>query len=180
MTEAPKPWETEPNEVEFEASGLACRMLRTPDLGCWCGYVGVPSDHPWFGLPYNAKVKMSREALEKRPLQGFGIMDIFLAAMRGDDFKDGVEIGMALECHGGCNYAEDHVPREEPDGRWWFGFDCGHGGDLVPGFLKHGLPRMGDYRDQGYVVAECQHLAEQLANVAAMMADVKGTNDAPC
>lgn len=35
-------------------SGLPCFALRHPSLGHWCGYVGVPSDHPAFGKDYDS------------------------------------------------------------------------------------------------------------------------------
>lgn len=48
---APGPWDGEPDEAAFRSSvGLACRAVRSPEMGCWCGYVEVPRDHPWFGL----------------------------------------------------------------------------------------------------------------------------------
>ena len=35
-----RPWETEPDSLDFEADDLRCAMRRN-DLGVWCGYVGV-------------------------------------------------------------------------------------------------------------------------------------------
>lgn len=37
---------------QWESSGLACR-IRTGGLGCLCGYVGVPTGHPLFGVHYD-------------------------------------------------------------------------------------------------------------------------------
>lgn len=50
-----KPWKTEPDRVEWidEATGLLCLMVRVPDFGSWCGYVGVPYEHPWYGRHYS-------------------------------------------------------------------------------------------------------------------------------
>lgn len=42
------PWSSEPDRLEFEASGLPC-LLRRNDLGAWCGYVAVPRGHPCHG-----------------------------------------------------------------------------------------------------------------------------------
>lgn len=55
------------------------------------------------------------------------------------------------DVHGGWTYSEDHAPGEDPDGQWYFGFDCAHAGDLVPGSTAF----EGDvYRDQDFVDAE--------------------------
>ena len=35
-----RPWENEPNSLDFEAEGLPCAMRRGAS-GIWCGYVGV-------------------------------------------------------------------------------------------------------------------------------------------
>lgn len=42
------PWLSEPDRVEWRHKGYACLLVRGP-LGSWCGYVGVPPGHPWFG-----------------------------------------------------------------------------------------------------------------------------------
>lgn len=69
-----------------------------------------------------------------------------------------------------------HVPAPgEPDDIWWFGFDCAHAGDRMPGMEAalrsiggRSLPHCGDvYRDLAYVKAECASLARQLADRSA-------------
>lgn len=99
-----------------------------------------------------------------------------------------------LHAHGGVNYADRcaghicHVAQPgEPDDVWWFGFDCGHAGDLSPAYhakyLHHGYPFSSEpydhakavaahdwtvdvYRTLEYVQAEVNRLAEQLAAIA--------------
>lgn len=66
-----------------------------------------------------------------------------------------------VDVHGGLTWADNHAPNQQPDGRWWIGFDCAHAGDLVPGM---GASFDGDvYRDINYVASECESLARQLA-----------------
>ncbi|MBO9427891.1 hypothetical protein [Sulfitobacter sp. R18_1] len=43
-------WKTEPDHIEFEASGLQALVLRAGGLGHLTGYVGVPKNHVLFGL----------------------------------------------------------------------------------------------------------------------------------
>ena len=194
MTDRP-PWETEPDSLEFEAEGLRCVMLRN-HFGIWCGYVGVDRDHPLHGLPTNHPLKLPMSWFEgRRGLEGSGPMDLFLHIVRGKKLDDACEISLALQVHGGVNFGEDHVPDREPDGRWWFGFDCGHGGDYMPklpfsvaqitGEIIASMPehvrgtmreimsktaaQTGDYRDQQYVVSECQSLAAQLNAIVRVL-----------
>ncbi len=74
-----------------------------------------------------------------------------------------------VSVHGGLTYANKctgaicHTPEPgESDDVWWFGFDCGHGGDLTPRHLGEFL-RNGDvYRTIAYVQDEVENLAAQL------------------
>jgi hypothetical protein len=98
------PWTTEPDRVDFEHAGNPCLLLRNMYEGNWCGYVAVSTGHPVFEVGYA-------------------------------DVPDGVDC-----VHGGLTYADHcngpicHVPREgQPDDVWWLGFDCGHGGNYMPG-----------------------------------------------
>ena len=46
-------WMDEPNREEFEHAGYKCLILRHPELGHLCGYVGVPRGHPCYGKHYD-------------------------------------------------------------------------------------------------------------------------------
>ena len=55
------PWQTEPDRIDWIHAGYACMMLRHPDWGNWCGYVGIDRAHPFYGekpfdLPLEAHV----------------------------------------------------------------------------------------------------------------------------
>jgi len=188
-----RPWENEPDSLDFEADGLPC-VMRRGARGVWCGYVGVPADHPLFGLPVNHLLKLPMAWFAGRtPLEGGSPIDIVMHAARGKAIDEECEISLALEVHGGVNYAEDHVGDHPIDDRWWFGFDCGHAWDRAPNndniseFLDVMVESMpehvrdtmrrivrGDhnnakYRDQQYVVAECQSLAAQLNAIAKVI-----------
>jgi hypothetical protein len=48
------PWQDEPDRVDFVHAGFACFANRRGDgLGFFCGYVGVPREHPAYGKNYN-------------------------------------------------------------------------------------------------------------------------------
>lgn len=44
------PWQSEPDKKQWldGATGYPCLIVRQIRLGHLCGYVGVPSSHPWF------------------------------------------------------------------------------------------------------------------------------------
>lgn len=100
-------------------TGLHCRIKRIPYHGHLCGYVGVPKEHPSWGV-----------GLEKAP----------------------------FDVHGGITYSEMEGET------WWFGFDCAHAGDLIPGSPSPGHT----YKDIEYVKRECMKLAEQLYRRSTM------------
>lgn len=144
------PWDEEPNRVEFESYGFNCLLVRNPFMFNWCGYVGVSPNHPDYGKSYD------------------------------DDSFDNIEV------HGGLTYAEHcqdvicHVTEASDDRLYWFGFDCAHAGDLVPGMeasrklwsatqqvmeeqiAKLSFLRKPIYRDVKYVKEETKRLAWQL------------------
>jgi hypothetical protein len=138
------PWDGEPDKVQFQDAdtGLPCLAVRVPELGHWCGYVGLPPGHP---------------------LHGKGCDDPLvdtLAAPGGVNFARGCDY-MKGEGRGVC-----HVPDQgEPDSVWWLGFDCSHAWDISPGLLARipGYP-IGDaeYRTLEFVKGACSVLAAQL------------------
>ncbi len=67
------------------------------------------------------------------------------------------EVMWEIEVHGGLTYADNHIPNKEPDGLWWFGFDCSHAGDSHIYSSGRGI-----YRDMEYVKSECMKLFQQL------------------
>ena len=132
------PWTGEPDKAQWidPATGLDCLMVRN-HLGAWCGYVGVPPDHPLHGKGYD----------------------------EGDDFDVHGGLTFASPCaETESPKAVCHIPAPgRPDNVWWFGFDCNHGFDLAPGMLRYDIGLPGEeYRDVGYVIDEVTHLAEQL------------------
>ena len=153
------PWMFEPDKAHWvdPKSGMDCLIHRGP-MGALCGYVGVPPGHPLHGLDY------SNEAAWELTVHG-GLT----YANACQDTED--------ESSGIC-----HVPFPgRPHDVWWFGFDCAHSGDVVPGLrrvakdekgqsyidLADLLAMPGDtYKDFSYVKAQTENLARQLAEVA--------------
>jgi hypothetical protein len=172
----PGPWHNEPDRVDFESHGLPCLILRNRG-GALCGYVAVPPEHPLHGVAHNEPCPALRERARDRwgePVNS-AVIPAFLAACRPDEDP---RPEWAFSAHGGLTYSGAcsgricHVPREgQAENVWWFGFDCGHAGDLVPqqeclfGSFARGFSCGGTYRSVDYVRAQVETLAQQLSEV---------------
>jgi hypothetical protein len=97
-------WEIEPNRKHWidSKTGLDCLIVRNIYGGYLCGYVGVPSSHPWYSKDY----------------------DECDADVHGG-------LTYAAKCKGHiCHHSpQDAVANDDV---WWLGFDCAHLGDLSP------------------------------------------------
>lgn len=137
------PWLNEPDKVQWvdEDTGLACMAKRHPRYGHWCGYVGLPPEHPAHGKHYDDPF------LENIFIHGGITYSEFYA---DDDEITGI-----------CRFLPEP---NDPDPLWWFGFDCAHLGDLSPGVPDMGLNRFQEpvYRDLEFVRRSCSKLAQQL------------------
>lgn len=99
----PGPWQAEPDREDFIAFGFACLALRHPEHGHFCGYVGVPREHPYYGKPHG---------------------DIAGLEMHG------YEVNYAAPCEGLiCHTPAPGMPEDV----WWIGGDFGHAFDKCPG-----------------------------------------------
>ncbi len=144
------PWDNEPDKLQFTdpATGAPCLAVRG-SIGAWCGYVGVPHGSPLFGHDYNE-------------------IDDIIAVHGQLTFSD--------ECAPDADEALYicHTVESGEDGRvWWFGFDCGHYGDYVPGMQGMGsFGANGIYRTLEYVQQQCAMLAAQLPLVKLEMLQI--------
>lgn len=147
------PWQTEPDKVQWtdEETGLVCLVRRNP-LGALCGYVGINPEHPWYGKGYS-------QCLE-------GCVD-YCDWNRNHSPQERVYVHGGMTFSDVCDGDEEegicHVPEPgKEDDLWWFGFDCAHAGDVVPGLRYQ--PFYGDesYKNVAYVQDQCSKLAKQL------------------
>jgi hypothetical protein len=130
------PWDREDDDKVVwvdQETDLDCMMKRNGS-GAWCGYVGLPPEHPHHGVPYNDLY----EDTDYHSVHG------------GLTYSD--------SCSGGIC----HVPEEgRPAHVWWLGFDCSHYCDLAPKSYGWGG---GTYRTQEYVKKEVERLAKMVAS----------------
>jgi hypothetical protein len=145
-------WTEEPDKAHWisEESGLDCLVVRGP-MGALCGYVGVPEKHPLFNKPYQELYDMEVDPIVH------GGLTFSSGCSPGDDESHGI-------CHPKEGAAHEKV--------WWFGFDCGHLGDLIPDMIefrmKTGMPSLTDgdtYQNFEYVKGEVERLSVQLGGL---------------
>jgi hypothetical protein len=166
------PWQDEPDKIQWldAATDLDCLIVRS-HTGAWCGYVGVPETHPWFGKGYSESVLDGSDNRSDAPDAMIGVHGGLTYSDRCQDEDD--------PAAGICHVAGPGRP--EPV--WWFGFDCNHAGDFAPGIhadlcriadtsryltgYRPGVPPHDEqYRDVAYVRGQVALLAAQLAAVA--------------
>lgn len=104
------PWDNEPDDKVVwidPSANLDCMIVRNA-LGAWCGYVGLPPEHPHHGMSYN-----------DIPWNAYDVHG-------GLTFTDS------------CGGHICHVPEPgRPHNVWWLGFDTNHGCDRAPLDLVH-------------------------------------------
>lgn len=179
----PGPWQSEPDELAWkdERTGLACQIIRNMFTGQLNGYVGVPPTHPYHGWDYSDHIKLAPGDLEDSTINDVGIFDAFVYAFGGGRERGTIPLGMTMKAHSGITWSGGLAGGDdaESSGLWWFGFDCGHAGDVCPGlrafdawaneFMPPELARKlveqsldWKYRDLEYVRKEVTSLAFQL------------------
>ena len=108
-----------------------CVIVMTSG-GFRCGYVGVPENHPLYGVNYNEtthklagyieRVFNVREVSLNELMDSLGPMVIFSASLSGDFYKPEVTV----KTHKGLTYSNSYCPGTVFENHWWFGFDCNH------------------------------------------------------
>jgi len=131
------PWDTEPDKAQWVDPTTGLDcLIHRNRMGALCGYVGLPPDHPLHGADC--------DTVDVKVHGGLTYSD------RCQDTGD--------ESRGICHVSEPGRPHDV----WWLGFDCAHWQDRLPGLNLSGPV----YRDVGYVKAEVEWLAAQLATLA--------------
>lgn len=131
-TWADGPWHHEPDKRQWQdpATGLFCVIVRSPLGGNLCGYVGLPPDHPAYGLHYDgvtdAEAKANqenyRDDVRRWAQAGYPPLEKWWAqnkdrTPRIDEPIPGIgEALLNVSVHGGLTYASENGP---PDREEW-------------------------------------------------------------
>ncbi len=152
-------------EYEVERDWTTAANLRAVvvmgHIGHRCGYVGVPADHPLYGVKYSDSSDAVLPLGKGELIGGRGAIPMLCAALSGKHQS----LDIVFDVHGSLTYSggnEDDYP--VPSDLWWFGFDCGHFGDAAaPGsrMANYGSNE-GVHRTLEYCVDQCELLAAQM------------------
>ena len=167
------------------AAGFPAVIRFNDHIGVYCGYVGVPHNHPLFGVAYDKSNKYVKAPDDGEKVGKRGTLPLFIAALSDDEDRMRA-LDVVFDVHGGLTYSglgrskkgQPSFPdNDERPGYWWFGFDCGHAGDgRHEGWLRKQREKHpsianvwrnfeGDeFRGLCYVEAECERLAIQLVD----------------
>lgn len=150
------PWNSEPDREEFKHAGLDCLIQRNR-WGVWCGYVGLPKGHPFYGLSYN-DVGVSVHGGLTYSEECSGHICHVTEDAEDKVYWFGFDCGHAGDYNPGL-IKNDKIIRNlmEKEGRLLSSLEVS--ADLAR--IVHGV-----YRDQAYVTEETKQLAEQLAAVS--------------
>lgn len=133
-------WDSEPDRVDFHHAGFACLALRNFYVGNWCGYVGVPSNHPHYNADYNdVPVDCHGGLTYGEVCDGSHICHVPQPGESDDLFWFG------FDCNHSWDIAPGSIMRDKQ-----YGFD-------------RGVDPQSSYRSLNYVRHEIESLAEQLA-----------------
>lgn len=130
------------------------------------GYVRVPPGHPLHGVHYSQECAVLRGWSAATTTLGKRSPIILLTAGVDATADDGIRRSpdVVFDVHGCLTFSDKAYWTEDEDG-WWFGFDCSHSGD---GSLDSTVASFchGPVRSQEYVEAECESLAQQIAELS--------------
>lgn len=180
-------WDREPDKIEWtdKKTGLPCLIVRNR-LGALCGYVGVGEKHPFYKVEYHT-------CSIKNPIKKY-LVHFFdrhrhhsvLSRLKGEIAYCDHTPETFMDVHGGLTFSgpcqedrEQGICHSGTDKVWWFGFDCAHGGDLIPSIetLRKNHPGFASmsasifltdtYKNISYVKKQVKKLAQQLHQVSA-------------
>lgn len=152
-------------------AGLAACIIKTRGR-FYCGYVGVPKDHPLAGLHYNNNSTFLKDVTGEEGLGQRSPLIAFIAA--GNETSPCV----AFDVHGGITFSGEWKESSHVDGSaeldsslWYFGYDCNHyedgqfelhdaEGKLIYNYsASHFAPKSLDFNIQ-----QCESLARQIVD----------------
>lgn len=162
------------------ATGYECIILRETGGGYLRGFVGVEPGHPLYGFEHDA-------VPAELGIEVHGGLTYSAVCQDGPSPQRRLIYEVRRICHVPAGYvpvvnATDHRPAH--DQAWWFGFDCNHVYDVVPGDRRDrdrflGAETGAVLRDEGYVYDQVVHLAAQLRAIADGAPTPPRTGEAP-
>ena len=149
------------------ATGYECIIMRNSHGGYLSGYVAVPPDHPLYGFDHDA-IPPDLDIEVHGGLTYSSVCDEG-PSPRGRLMSEARSICHVPQRFAAIEHATDY--RAGHDRAWWFGFECNHVYDVVPGDRTDRSRFLGSetgatFRDEAYVYGQVVDLAAQLRAIA--------------
>jgi hypothetical protein len=153
-------------------------IVKHDELGTLCGYMGVPPVHPWYGkhcddldVEVHGGLTYGHHQNWGHPLEIARAEQQIAEALKGKETFPGLWETLARGHSRHLEFEQAHAgedseyPVKTGLDIWWFGFDCAHAGDLIPGLSHHSplLQASEVYRDEEYVRGQLKYLGAQAA-----------------
>lgn len=142
-------------------------VVTMSDMGHHCGYVGLPKGHPLYGVEYNDPSPVLTMPPDDEPVGKRSAITLLCAIPERMTSPE-----VVFDVHGSLTFSGGGQYPVLSD-LWWFGYDCGHAGDLPsPEYLQELRERYpgspvkregtGEFRSLEYCIDECESLARQI------------------
>lgn len=152
------------------ASNYECIIIRDPHGHYLSGYVAVPPGHPLYGFDHDA-IPTDLDIEVHGGLTYSAVCDEGPSPRRRlvNEARSVCHVPPRSSRYTTIEHATDY--RAGHDQAWWFGFECNHVYDVVPGerndrarFLGHETGAT--FKDETYVYGQVVDLAAQLRSIA--------------
>lgn len=129
------PWKEEPDLKGWldGATSLPCFIRRSEFEGYFCGYIGIPKNHPLHSISYNEINKLINFKCK-----------LNFSSLFGDKF-----------------YENPHSSCLSND-LWWVGFSCDSYKDFSPLKYTFSEPDISAYKDVKFLEKQCAEIAAKL------------------
>lgn len=162
-------WTQEPDKIQWidKKSELPCVILRHSSRGHLCGYVGISPNHPFYSAGYSScgYSECEENWCDLAPERVINVRGGLTFSGSSTDLN--TEERNAQDGFGISWLNEDGSLMENIQ---WFGFDCAHGWDVLPGMSRFDFDLGGtkrSYKNIRYLMKECTRLAHQLHNLSS-------------
>ena len=103
------------------------------------------------------------KCLVRRTPNDLGHLCGYIELPKDCELKNASYDDIGISVHGGLTF-QGQLQGETKD-RYFLGFDCAHGGDLIPAIHRHGIASHKDdtYKNMAYVEKEIKSMVDQLS-----------------
>lgn len=167
-------------------AGLQAAIIFTRQK-FYCGYVGVPKEHPLFEVGYGQNTNYLAELTGEELIGQRGPISLLC----GSDRMRSPEI--VFDVHGSLKFSSKWEKGDIPeliDGLWYFGYDCAHAddgefpdiddeGNIINDPLGFSYVSMDQPKSLDFNIEQCESLAAQIVEKTLPMLAIEDKSNEP-